>query len=89
VVINTYPYRNLTILFIDIKKRIFRYYIWEKKSKVTAMLLVVGTVVFVASCAEKTNNAENENQAASGQNFCSNKRKYDWKHYSSNWNSYK
>jgi Tfp pilus assembly major pilin PilA len=53
------------------------------------MLLVVGTVVFVAGCAEKTNNAENENQAASGQNSCSNKRKYDWKHYSSNWNSYK
>lgn len=67
MVINTYPYRNLTILFIDIKKRIFRYYIWEKKSKVIAMLLVVGTVVFVAGCAEKTNNAENENQAASGQ----------------------
>jgi uncharacterized lipoprotein YajG len=38
-----------------------------KKSKVITMLLVVGTVVFVAGCAEKTNNAENENQAASGQ----------------------
>jgi uncharacterized lipoprotein YajG len=39
----------------------------EKKSKFILMFLFVAAVVFAAGCAGKTNTAENENQAASGQ----------------------
>jgi inhibitor of cysteine peptidase len=39
----------------------------KKILKILAMLVVVAAIVFVAGCAEKTNTAKNENQAASGQ----------------------
>ena len=39
----------------------------EKILKAIAMILLVATVVSAAGCAGKTNTAENETQAASGQ----------------------
>jgi hypothetical protein len=39
----------------------------EKILKAIAMILLVAAVVSAAGCAGKTNTAENENQAASGQ----------------------